>query len=334
MAFVQPNFFAFKIAHRTSPPRNRAWFGRVRVNREEGRRWDLELVSPCKINLFLRIIRKREDGYHELASMFQAISLHDDLLFDVLPDDAEGDQLECEDPNVPLDRNNLVLKAIDVFRKRTGRTEKFRVKLNKRVPVQAGLGGGSANAATALWGVNQLCGKIATNEELADYGAEIGSDISFFFSLGTAYCTGRGEKLENVSELMPTSLYIIKPKEGLSTGEVFKNLDIASIEDRDPLKLKEKLEQESIYTAEFVNDLEVPSFKLCPKLADIKQASEEAGFKVVLMSGSGTSFFCLGEPHRDFVEIFEERMKELFNVDIYQTRFLNRKDADHWYLQS
>jgi len=160
---------------------------------EEDERWDLELASPCKINLFLRILRKREDGYHELASMFQAISLHDDLSFTVLPDDAEEDQLECEDPNVPLDRSNLVLKAIDVFRKRTGRTEKFRVKLNKQVPVQAGLGGGSANAATALWGVNQLCGKIATNEELADFGAEIGSDISFFFSLGTAYCTGRGE---------------------------------------------------------------------------------------------------------------------------------------------
>mmetsp|Transcript_36724 Transcript_36724/g.146852 ORF Transcript_36724/g.146852 Transcript_36724/m.146852 type:complete len:304 (-) Transcript_36724:2522-3433(-) len=295
---------------------------------------DLELASPCKINLFLRILRKREDGYHELASMFQAISLHDDLSFTVLPDDAEEDQLECEDPNVPLDRSNLVLKAIDVFRKRTGRTEKFRVKLNKQVPVQAGLGGGSANAATALWGVNQLCGKIATNEELADFGAEIGSDISFFFSLGTAYCTGRGEILENVSELMPTSLYIIKPKEGLSTAAVFQNLDIASIEDRDPLKLKEALEQESIYTVEFVNDLEVPSFKLCPKLADIKQACEEAGFRGVLMSGSGTSFFCLGEPYRDFVETFEERMKELFNVDIYQARFLNRKDGDHWYLQS
>lgn len=154
---------------------------------------DLKLKSPSKINLFLRILRRREDGYHDLASLFQAISLHDELNISLLPESAADDLFECDAPGVPTDRTNLVLRALDVYRKNTGRTEKFHIELNKFVPVQAGLGGGSANAATALWGANALCGSIASDEQLAAYGAEIGSDISFFFSSGTAYCTGRGE---------------------------------------------------------------------------------------------------------------------------------------------
>lgn len=111
----------------------------------------------------------------------------------MLPPGASGDQFECDAPGVPTDSGNLVLRAFEIFRYKTGKVEKFKAKLVKNVPVQAGLGGGSANAATALFAANALCGRIASDQELADFGADIGSDISFFLSSGTAYCTGRGE---------------------------------------------------------------------------------------------------------------------------------------------
>mmetsp|Transcript_1243 Transcript_1243/g.3841 ORF Transcript_1243/g.3841 Transcript_1243/m.3841 type:complete len:347 (+) Transcript_1243:87-1127(+) len=300
---------------------------------EEGRKWDLVLASPAKINLFLRILRRREDGYHDLASVFQAISLRDTLFISRLGADAERDEFECDAPGVPSDENNLVLRALNVFRLRTGETQKFRVRLEKKIPVQAGLGGGSSNAATALYGANALCNKPASSTELADFGAEIGSDISFFFSNGTAYCTGRGEIFESMKRLPPTSLYIIKPKEGLSTGAVFRALDLNKTSDKAPEELRKQIESRMIYNLDFVNDLERPSFELSKRLADIKTACREAGFKAVLMSGSGTAFFCLGEPAREFVDAFEPRMKVLFDVDIYNCFFISRPDPDLWYLQ-
>lgn len=103
--------------------------------------------------------------------------------------------------------------------------------------------------------------------------------------------------------------------------------------DRDPKALLESMLANGVYGAEYVNDLETPSFALCPKLADIKLACQEAGFQAVLMSGSGTAFFCLGEPRTDLVETFPLHMNELFQAQVYSARFLNRRDGDNWYLQ-
>lgn len=127
----------------------------------------LSLFSPCKINLFLRIIRKREDGFHDLASLFQAIGFGDTL--DLTPidhQDAEADEFTCNMPGVPVDDTNLVLRALALMREKTGIQQYFRANLVKQVPAQAGLGGGSANAATAMWGANQLMGEPATLEQV------------------------------------------------------------------------------------------------------------------------------------------------------------------------
>lgn len=244
--------------------------------------WDLRLGSPSKINLFLRILNKREDGFHDLASLFQSVSLHDTLFFSVKTnedDNPHEDSLECDAPGVPTDSSNLVIKALDKFREKTGTTKFFRIRLEKKIPHEAGLGGGSSNAATALWAANQLNDKPCTTEELAAYGAEFGSDISFFLSNGTAYCTGRGEILEEIPRMRPQMLYIIKPAEGLSTGLVFKNLDVSQCSDRDPRELLEKM-QKGVIFADFVNDLEKPSFKLMPRLGVLKEKLYTAGFNV------------------------------------------------------
>jgi 4-diphosphocytidyl-2-C-methyl-D-erythritol kinase len=131
--------------------------------------YDLSLFSPCKINLFLRIIRKREDGYHDLASLFQTIGFGDMLHLKMLTDDeSDGkDIFECNMEGVPTDKTNLVIRALDLVRVKTGNEDKFfRANLVKQVPAQAGLGGGSGNAAAAMWGANQLLGNPATLEEV------------------------------------------------------------------------------------------------------------------------------------------------------------------------
>ena len=126
----------------------------------------LSLFSPCKINLFLRIIRKREDGFHDLASLFQAIGFGDTLELTNLPDSATADEFTCNMPGVPVDSSNLVLRALQLMREKTGVQQYFKANLVKQVPAQAGLGGGSANAATAMWGANQLMGNPATLGEV------------------------------------------------------------------------------------------------------------------------------------------------------------------------
>jgi 4-diphosphocytidyl-2-C-methyl-D-erythritol kinase len=140
----------------------------------------LILFSPCKINLFLRIIRKREDGYHDLASLFQAIGFGDTLELTLLGGDndsdngdttrtpiVETDVFTCNMPGVPVDFTNLVLRALQLMRQKTGVNQYFRANLIKQVPAQAGLGGGSANAATAMWGANQLMGNPASLEDVS-----------------------------------------------------------------------------------------------------------------------------------------------------------------------
>jgi 4-diphosphocytidyl-2-C-methyl-D-erythritol kinase len=120
----------------------------------------LSLFSPCKINLFLRILRKREDGYHDLASLFQAIGFGDTL--ELSPIDGSADVFTCNMDGVPTDQSNLVLRALELMRSKTGKSQYFRANLIKQCPAQAGLGGGSANAATAMWGANELLGRPAT----------------------------------------------------------------------------------------------------------------------------------------------------------------------------
>ena len=120
--------------------------------------WESSLRSPCKLNLFLRILGRRPTGFHDLASLFQAISFSDYMHFSRLPEDAIGDEMTCSDSSLAVDGSNLVIKALNLMRTKTGKQQYFKVFLDKRVPMQAGLGGGSGNAATAMHAFNTLCG--------------------------------------------------------------------------------------------------------------------------------------------------------------------------------
>lgn len=273
----------------------------------------LTLSSPAKINLFLRILRKRPDGYHELASLFQTISLCDQLTFE----QSKHDTFTCSDPALPLDHNNLVIKALNLFRKKTGIVQPITIHLEKHIPHQAGLGGGSSNAATTLWALNELSGRSVSIQALVSMGAELGSDVAFFLSRGTAYCTGRGECIEEVPALPQKALTIVKPKVGLSTPLVYGNLRTDSLLQRDPVKVLEGFMKGSPI---YFNDLEVPAFIVMPELKALKENLQLAGYTDVLMSGSGSSFFCIGERENELSSELQQ----------YSVNFINREVGD-WF---
>lgn len=235
----------------------------------------MELNSPAKLNLFFQVVAKRSDGYHEISSLFQAIDLFDRLFFHR----ADRDLLTCSDPSLPCDERNLVFKALTLFRSRYRLDFGVHIHLEKRIPIEAGLGGGSGNAATALWGLNVLAGEPATTPELIQLGAVLGSDVPFFFSLGTAHCAGRGEILETQALSGPLSGWIAKPDFGLSTPRVYKEV---------------KIGENKKTNSRFFNDLELPAFRLEPRLISLKDKLKSMEFDEVVMTGSGTAFFCLG----------------------------------------
>lgn len=250
----------------------------------------LQLRSPAKINLFLRILRRRDDGFHEIATLIQAVDLFDTLSF--AP--ADKDHFRCSDGTLPTDEANLVVKAINLFRKKTGTKLSVDVSLEKVIPHQAGLGGGSGNAATALWAMNILAGSPAAPQQLMEWGSEIGSDIPFFFTSGTAYCCGRGEKISDVGSLksLPASITLYKPPVGLSTPSVYKNLNVAALPSRNP---EELLQGFLCGRNHYHNDLESSAFDLSSELAGIYNELIGFGYERVMLSGSGSALFCIGK---------------------------------------
>jgi 4-diphosphocytidyl-2-C-methyl-D-erythritol kinase len=274
----------------------------------------ITLISPAKINLFLNIRHLRSDGYHELASLFQTISLHDTLQFTL----SDHSSFTCNNPTVPLDDSNLILKAVNLFKLRTNLKFCISIHLEKKIPMQAGLGGGSSNAATTLYALNELFFNPLTLDELILLGAELGSDIPFFFSQGTAYCTGRGEIVNNQVSLPSTDLTIVKPTEGLSTPLVFKEFNLCDNPLNEPL---EALSSFYSHNPHYFNDLEIPAFKVMPSLKTLKINLQNAGFHTVLMSGSGSSFFCLG--NAQFIDSHD--------LTINQKAFFINREKNNWY---
>lgn len=293
----------------------------------------LTLFSPCKINVFLRITGKRADGFHDLASLFHVISLGDIIKFSLSPSKTK-DRLSTNVPGVPLDESNLIIKALNLYRKKTGTDNYFWVHLDKKVPTGAGLGGGSSNAATALWAANQFSGCLATEKELQQWSSEIGSDIPFFFSNGAAFCTGRGEVVEDISLPIPLDIpmVLVKPPQACSTAEVYKHLRLDQTSKVDPITLLEKISKNGISQDVCINDLEPPAFEVLPSLKRLKQriiAASRGQYDAVFMSGSGSTIVGIGSP---------DPPQFIYDDDEYQDVFLSEasfitRAANQWYTQ-
>lgn len=242
----------------------------------------MRLFSPAKINIFLRVLSRRPDGYHNLSTLMQTIDLGDILTFS----ESKVDQITCSDPSLPIDQRNLVVKALTLFRSKTGVVFPVHIHLEKYIPQQAGLGGASSNAATTLWALNELSGRRVGEEELTKWAALIGSDVPFFFSQGTALCTGKGEVIQNLSPSpFIRGFALFKPPRGLATPMIYRGVDLEASSRVEPDRLLE-----SYYSgaARFVNDLEAPAFHIFPRLKEYKENLLAAGYDKVFMTGSGS----------------------------------------------
>lgn len=240
----------------------------------------LNLFSPAKINLFLRVTNRRDDGYHELSTLMQAVDLGDfiSLAF------STSDFFSCSDPSIECDRGNLCMKALALFREKTGLRDPVSIKLTKNIPSQAGLGGGSGNAATTLWGLNKLFHSPVSEETLRIWSVQLGADVPFFFSLGTAHCTGIGERMHPETPLAQT-YYLHKPAASLSTAAVFNKFCLEKATQEDRL---------------YQNDLEIPAFAACPSLFELKKRLERC-YERVFMTGTGSSLIGVGGEHKEGV---------------------------------
>ena len=257
--------------------------------------------SPCKVNLLLNILGKRADGFHELETILQPVALHDKLEFARA---AGGIRLACSEPSLPVDSSNLIHRAAVAFLEAATIREGVAIHLEKKIPLAAGLGGGSGNAAHTLLGLNELFGHPFSSEKLQDLAAALGSDVPFFLQNKPALATGRGEKvtpLDPFPALRGAFILLIHPGFGSSTAWAYQQLAkhpeaMKGLPGR-AQKLIGLLQDPDLAAAgmEFYNSLEAPALNKYPLLALFQEFLKADGAAAALMSGSGSTTFALIE---------------------------------------
>jgi 4-diphosphocytidyl-2-C-methyl-D-erythritol kinase len=255
-------------------------------------------LSPAKINLYLRILRRRQDGYHDIASLMQQISLCDEMTF---RPSGKGIRVSCPDGTLPENEENIVYRAAEAFFRQALSTSRgIDITLRKKIPIAAGLGGGSSNAATTLVALNDLFGCPCTKEELMAIGVTLGADVPFFIFSKTAWAFGIGECLQAVEAIPPFSLLLVNPGFGLSTKLIYQNLNLTLTNETIHYSIPRFSTVHDVAKGLF-NDLETVSIGMHPVLADIKDRLMENGAMGALMSGSGPTVFGIFEQEKQAV---------------------------------
>ena len=251
-----------------------------------------KLPSFAKINWTLQVVGKRPDGYHELVTVLQTISLHDELTFEATD---EPFVLSCSDPSLATDETNLVTKAAFALRDYLGHKRGAKIHLEKHIPSQAGLGGGSSNAAITLMGLNALWRGGLSLTELAELGSRIGADVPFFFSAGTVKGEGTGTVLSVLPDTPKRSLLIVSPRAFVSTREAYAALNRPSLTTSSSASILSSSFAEPIWPIcdqwPLHNDFEGVIFEIEPEIERAKMALLEAGARGALLAGSGSSVF-------------------------------------------
>jgi 4-diphosphocytidyl-2-C-methyl-D-erythritol kinase len=257
----------------------------------------IRVQAPAKINLFLGVLGRRPDGYHTIETLFQEISLTDELIIMETPG-----QTTLEVPGHPDLENegNLVLKALRLLGGRSGYDLHVKLTLVKRIPVAAGLGGGSSDAAATLKGVSELFGLKLEPAEFQDIALELGADVPFFLTGGTAVGEGVGERLTPIDLDMDYGVLLVNPGFAVSTARIFSEYSKILTGKEGAGKLWGIL-RECPHPRDLLhNDLQVVAERICPEITEVVQANVRAGFDRVLMTGSGPTVFALDS--RDRVE--------------------------------
>lgn len=257
----------------------------------------LAIPAFAKINWSLQVVGKRDDGYHEIDTVLQAISLHDTITVTTTGD--ADIHLSCDDRSIPADENNLVWRAASAFRKHHGISKGVKIRLIKRVPSEAGLGGGSSDAAATLLALSHLWQIETSADELNQLAEGLGSDVPFFLHGGTARATGRGEVIQSLDDAPEQHLLIIKPTAKVSTATAYKSLNAPALTSSNskPILFRS---QPGDSSASFDlnalhNDFEAVILQLEPEIGRAKNALVRAGAKAAMLSGSGSAVFGIFE---------------------------------------
>jgi 4-diphosphocytidyl-2-C-methyl-D-erythritol kinase len=282
----------------------------------------LEKRSPCKVNLLLNILGKRPDGFHELETIMQPVAVFDLLNFSHT--DA-GIQLTCSDPSLPTDNQNLVHRAAARFLAQARVQGGVRIHLEKNLPLAAGLGGGSGNAATTLLALNEMFEQPLSGNELNEIAASLGSDIPFFLQSHPAIAMGRGETVKSLdpfAALTGKAIILIHPGFGISTAWAYQTLaQFPEALNGRPGRAKELVEllQQPDFApaaAELYNSLEAPALNKYPLLVLFQEFFRENGAAATLMSGSGSTTFAIASSQTAGEQLLE--------------RFKSRFGTSHW----
>lgn len=263
--------------------------------------------APAKINLFLEVIGKRPDGYHQIETLILSVALYDEIT--LRADDGGSLTLACDDPALSAGPDNLVLKAARLLRERAGCAKGAAIHLRKQIPWAAGLGGGSSDAAATLAGLNELWELALPADRLAALGAELGSDVPFFFHTPAAICRGRGEEVTPVAAGRALDIVLLKPEAGLNTAEVYREsgADRFGAGARNPAAAVEALAAGDVEKLgrSLYNRLQGPAGRLCPAVGELYRQLTAAGVPGCLMSGSGSSVFALCRDDREAVRVID-----------------------------
>ena len=250
----------------------------------------IQIQSYAKINWTLDVLFKREDGYHELRTIYQTVSLHDTLAIT----ETDGPiEIVCEDPRVPCDETNLAFKAAALLRETAGTSKGARIEIDKRIPVAAGLGGGSSNAAATLLALVKLWQIEFDERNLIRIAASLGSDVPFFLMGGTALGVGRGEEVSPIEQLRSDHLLLVNPGFAVSTPDAYEKLSRltrSEAANNIPFTL---LAAKGISGLPLVarNDLEEAVIAAHPEIAEVKRRLLSLGARHAQMSGSGATVF-------------------------------------------
>jgi 4-diphosphocytidyl-2-C-methyl-D-erythritol kinase len=267
------------------------------------RRGDAVVVwAPAKVNLFLEVLAKRSDGYHEIATLMVAVTLFDTLKF---KEETTGEvRLTSNHPTLSTGSDNLIHRAAVLLQAKARGRPGARIHLTKRIPTAAGLAGGSSDAAATLTGLNCLWRLGLLHSELADLAAELGSDVAFFFSGPAAWCTGRGEQVSPLTLGQPLWLVLVFPGFGLATAAVYSQVFVP------PRPRAGKAIQEAaqegrveVISRELFNRLEEPANELCPAIHRYRDRLLETKPAGVLLSGSGPTLFALCRDRREAMRV-------------------------------
>lgn len=251
------------------------------------------LASYAKINWFLRVLGEREDGYHDLCTLFQTISLHDSLTF------SHGDDLvlTCDDSSIPVDERNLIVRGAKSLRDGFGIDKGSRIHLQKRIPSPGGLGGGSSNAAVALIGLSKLWEIDIDRNEMTAIAERLGSDVPFFLRGGTSIGAGRGDIVEQLPDIDEKIMLVVTPDVKVSTKEAFARIDASGLTKEGSKSILRDCRfiagSSDLRDKTLINDFETSVLRAEPEIARAKATLLRLGARQALMSGSGASIFAI-----------------------------------------